>query len=266
MKRNKGTLIFISAIVIIIIIFGTMLVINKHGESNEIKKAQKQVSHAPVLGNKDADNTIVLYADFSCPHCRDFDLNMLDKIKNKYVDNNKANIRFVNGGLLGDDSIYKSAISYSVYEHAPDKYWELNRQLFEEQTQQPQGKFEDKISLETKDISQKSLDSILRNVREREHVKTILGDIGFSDEDMKQIERDVKDADSNAWQNVMNDRHLMKENNVKNVPAVYVNGKQIQMPTKFEEYNKIIKKPYTKVHLTLNNMKVHQIFERKIAQ
>lgn len=241
MERSKSYKVWISIIIIVGIIVTLIFMISKFVDTNKTEKAQNQVKHAPVLGKKDAKNTIVIYADFSCPHCREFDHAMFDELKREYVDSGKANIRFVNGGLLGDDSVYKNVAAYAVYEHAPDKYWDFNRKLFEEQTQKSQGKAEDKISLKNTNVSQKQVDSVLSNVSEVKHVNSILKDIDLSNADIERIQADLKNANSNAWKNIMKDRKIMNDNTIKTVPSVYVNGKQIQSPTQFQEYDKIIK-------------------------
>lgn len=66
----------------------------------------------------------------------------MDKIKQKYINTDKANLRFVNASVLGDDSIYKSVVSYSLYEHTASNklYWKLNRRFYEEQTKDKQHK------------------------------------------------------------------------------------------------------------------------------
>jgi protein-disulfide isomerase len=41
---------------------------------------------APVLGNPDADVTVMVFEDFSCPHCATFSLEVLPKLRESYAD------------------------------------------------------------------------------------------------------------------------------------------------------------------------------------
>ena len=40
---------------------------------------------APTIGNPEARIAITTYTDFSCPHCKNFELNVLPKIRNRYL-------------------------------------------------------------------------------------------------------------------------------------------------------------------------------------
>jgi len=41
---------------------------------------------APTIGDPDADVTVAVFEDFSCPHCADFSLNVFPQIREEYVD------------------------------------------------------------------------------------------------------------------------------------------------------------------------------------
>ncbi|KAB2698385.1 DsbA family protein [Brucella haematophila] len=47
-----------------------------------------------VYGKADAPVTIIEYASLTCPHCADFSINTLPKIKEKYIDTGKARLIF----------------------------------------------------------------------------------------------------------------------------------------------------------------------------
>ena len=47
-----------------------------------------------ILGKADAPITIFEYASFTCPHCADFDQNVLPKVKAEWIDSGKARLIF----------------------------------------------------------------------------------------------------------------------------------------------------------------------------
>jgi protein-disulfide isomerase len=59
--------------------------------------AQSTPEPAPgdrILGKADAPITIYEYASLTCPHCADFDANMLPKLKADWIDTGKARLIF----------------------------------------------------------------------------------------------------------------------------------------------------------------------------
>jgi protein-disulfide isomerase len=60
------------------------------GKGNGVKTPQCGTAppadlDAPTIGNADAAVTVAAYSDFSCPHCRDYALNVLPKIRHDFV-------------------------------------------------------------------------------------------------------------------------------------------------------------------------------------
>lgn len=60
------------------------------GESSGAKTPQCDTEppadlDAPIIGNPNASVTVAAYTDFSCPHCRDYALNVLPKIRHNFV-------------------------------------------------------------------------------------------------------------------------------------------------------------------------------------
>lgn len=47
-----------------------------------------------VLGNEDAAVTVIEYASYTCPHCRDFHENVFDELKKNYIDNGKIKFAY----------------------------------------------------------------------------------------------------------------------------------------------------------------------------
>lgn len=235
-KQNRFTLLIIGTVLILLGLITTIILIQKHEQEDERSQYESSISHTPILGDKGAEDTISIYADFQCPYCKEFDLKMMDKLKSRYVDSGKANIRFVNVGLLGDESLYKSVLSYSLYEHAPDKYWTFNQRLFEEQPKEKQHITKNEDGLTVKNTKQKATDNIVEHAKDKNDVNRLLKDIGVSQADIKVIHQDVSNSKSKAWKNALKDRNLAKKHEIKDVPTIFINGERIKNPNVMESY------------------------------
>jgi len=47
-----------------------------------------------MLGNPDADVTVIEYASFTCPHCANFHANVMPQFKENYLDTGKVNFQY----------------------------------------------------------------------------------------------------------------------------------------------------------------------------
>jgi protein-disulfide isomerase len=57
-----------------------------------IASALKLTPDDRILGNPDAPVTIIEYASMTCPHCAHFDIDVLPKLKPKWIDTGKAKL------------------------------------------------------------------------------------------------------------------------------------------------------------------------------
>lgn len=235
---KKYVIIGISFIVVLAII----VVIAVSQQNKQIAKEEafeQRIEHTPILGKKNTTHQIVIYADFNCPYCRSFDLKMMDQLENEFIHTNKAHIRFVNAGILGDDSLYKSVVSYSLYKQKPKAYWTFNRRLFEEQPKDKQTNYADKIK--GKSINKKEVNNIVKNAKQKAEVNELLKDIDLSNKEIQKIQDDVKNPNSQAWKYALKDRETTKQQKVKTVPHVMIDNKTIEDNKNIKEYQKYIK-------------------------
>ena len=66
-------------LIIILIVFLTQISSINAENSDEIKRI--------VVGNKNANITIITYESLTCSHCADFHINVYPKLKRDYIDN-----------------------------------------------------------------------------------------------------------------------------------------------------------------------------------
>ena len=92
----------------------------------------KEKEKAPEA-TKDGKPLIVIYGDFKCPYCKKVEKNVMPKLKDHYLDKNKAKIKYVNMAFLGKDSIIGSRAGHAVQQIAPKSYLEFQKLMFEHQ-------------------------------------------------------------------------------------------------------------------------------------
>jgi len=128
MKKNY--IILIGIFVGIIISFLAFIYSRNLNKKQKIEyKVQIKDTENPTLGYENAQNTIIEYFDFTCPHCANFHLQKLPKLYNEYIQNGK--VKFISKNfLLRPQSLEPALASRCAYEQG--KYWEYSQELFNE--------------------------------------------------------------------------------------------------------------------------------------
>jgi len=82
-----------------------------------------------VLGKDDAPITIIEYGSLSCPHCSHFDIDVLPKLKEKWIDTGKAKL------ILRDFPLDEPALRAEMVARCapPERYYPLVEMFFETQ-------------------------------------------------------------------------------------------------------------------------------------
>lgn len=216
LKKNKWLIVFIVVVIVAGILFSlaTFKTSNKgNSESGETLAAETQKQ--PTQGKKDSKVLLVEFGDFKCPYCGDFERNIKPKLEKEYIDNNKVEFRYVNVLIHGDESKLGAKAALAVNQYAPDKYWQFHHALFE---QQPHNK--DDVGRQhwlTDDLIQQQLQKL-----------------GLSEQERKQITAAYRDEKGEMAKRAQEDHTLAKKEEVPYVPALYVNGKQVEDETDFD--------------------------------
>ncbi len=79
-----------------------------------------------ILGNRNAPVTIIEYSSLTCPHCANFDLNILPELKKRYIDTGKARL------VYRDFPFDRAALLAAALAHCagPDRYFSFLTVLF----------------------------------------------------------------------------------------------------------------------------------------
>src|SRR5712672_320668 len=96
--------------------------------------AAKQLAVQPgdrILGKADAPITIIEYASLTCPHCAHFDVTVLPKLKEKWIDTGKVKL------VLRDFPLDEPALRAAMVARCapPDRFYPLVDTFFAQQEQ-----------------------------------------------------------------------------------------------------------------------------------
>ncbi|PNZ70325.1 protein-disulfide isomerase [Staphylococcus croceilyticus] len=159
---------------------------------------------------------IVEYGDYKCPYCKKVEEKVMPTIEKKYIDTNKVEYQFVNAGFLAKDSIVGSRAGNAVEKIAPKEYLTFQHNIYAQQQD------EDKKWL-TEDFLDKEIDKL-----------------DISQNDKESIKKEYKTENSDAWKKAEEQKKQTKEDHIKSVPTVFINGKKVDDPYKLENWKKYL--------------------------
>jgi protein-disulfide isomerase len=102
----------------------------------------------PYIGDKNAPNTMVLFYDYQCPFCKQFELGVTPKLVDAYVKTGKLRIVFKDFQFLGNDSMDAAVFGRALWESQPDKFYDWYVAMFKAQDQEGDQGFGDLASTE----------------------------------------------------------------------------------------------------------------------
>lgn len=112
----------------------------------------------PFIGDKNAKATMVLFYDYQCPFCKQFELGVNPKLIANYVQSGKLRIVFKDFQFLGQDSIDAAVFGRALWESQPDKFYEWYVAMFNAQDDEGDQGFGDLASVEKLAGTVKGLD------------------------------------------------------------------------------------------------------------
>jgi protein-disulfide isomerase len=162
-----------------------------------------------VLGKADAPITIIEFASLTCPHCKDFHLNTLPKLKASYIDTGKVKLVYRDFPLDG-----RALLASMVARCAPkDRYFAFIEALF--RGQDTWARAQDPIQTlgqmaRVGGTSQADFDACIKNEALFDAIK-----------------KDALDA--------------QKQYNVESTPTFIINGKKMDGAHSFESFETALK-------------------------
>jgi protein-disulfide isomerase len=92
------------------------------------------------LGNKDANITVIEFADYRCPFCQKFHQETFDKLVTNFINTGKAKYLFKDF-VVNDRGEYKGSMQAAVASHCAaeqGKYWEYLKEIYKNFKPEPQ--------------------------------------------------------------------------------------------------------------------------------
>ncbi|OUA65203.1 thioredoxin domain-containing protein [Bacillus thuringiensis] len=164
--------------------------------------AQINIENQPIIGDPNAPVTMVEFFDLKCPFCLEWKKEIFPKLKEKYIDTNKAKIVFINAPLKqhGKDAYLGALALEAAYKQNPDASISLIDELFSYQ------KDVDKEWL-TKDLIAKGASKI-------------------NNLDVNKLMKDIEDEQ--VKQAVEKDRNIARESHLNSTPTLFINNVRVE--------------------------------------
>lgn len=128
---------------------------NNQGNTGNTKIPSIDIpADAPVLGDINAEVTIVEFSDYQCPFCRKFYTETLGQIKQTYIDTGKAKLVFMDFPLNFHPSAVPAAqAARCAREIAGDAaYWKMHDKMFDEENILDGGTVQSTVTFTADDI------------------------------------------------------------------------------------------------------------------
>ncbi|ULH15924.1 DsbA family protein [Deinococcus sp. KNUC1210] len=118
MTRLKGTqqnraILVIGTLVAVILIAAVVLFSSKSASGSSGKSFD--LNGQPLLGQASAPVTMVVFEDFKCPNCKNFEDNTMPTIQSKYIDTGKVKMYKLNFPFIGPDSTTAAEAAECAY-------------------------------------------------------------------------------------------------------------------------------------------------------
>lgn len=199
-KKMAGMGLAGAGALIVIALLGTQL-INTGPQGQSIP-----LENQPMLGNPDANVTVVEFGDYRCPVCKQFDTQVFPRLKQNYIETGKIKLYFVNYAFLdqhftGQTSTRAAVAAECVYNQDEEQFWNFHKAIYDNQGPERQ-------DWATRDF----LMQIARDSTE-----------GLDYDRLKACI-----SNQETLERVQKDRRIGSNVGVTGTPSVYVNGDQIQ--------------------------------------
>ena len=124
----KIYLLIIPVIIGIIVGFSLTFFSEPQTDSKILTASNLIDNGSPILGNSNAEITILEWGDYQCTFCYKFHQNTLDVINEEFIKTGKVKLVFKDFPLNGPDSFLAAEASYCAEDQG--KYWQYHDELY----------------------------------------------------------------------------------------------------------------------------------------
>ena len=87
----------------------------------------------PTLGNADAPVKLILFENFMCEHCREFETSVFPQLKRDYIDTGRVEAYYVNLAWGSEQAELGGLAGECAYSQNGTAFWAYKRLLYEQQ-------------------------------------------------------------------------------------------------------------------------------------
>ena len=203
MIKSNFRILFIVKIAIICFVF----TLNSFADNSSTK------NNLIVIGSDSAEIKIKIFSSLTCPHCANFHINVISKIREKYIESGKVQLIFI------DFPLDQAAFNASKLLYCLDKKKQIAflDNIYEKQSEWTKGS---------------NLDEIINNLKE------MTKKLGI---DSNQFDKCITNEE--IGDKILNGRIAgNKKYSIDSTPTIIINEKKFNGPTSFENINKKIEK------------------------
>lgn len=145
-------------------------------ERSAVDTSRISTDDSPVLGDPDAPVTLVMYEDYQCPACQQFETQTFPDIKNEYVDSGEVKVVWKDYPIpeLGHDWTETAhSVNRCVYEQDRDAFWEVKDRIFENSRSINSGNVEETVIgfAEDEGVAESDIRTCLENDNPMTHIE-----------------------------------------------------------------------------------------------
>ena len=108
---------------------GLTLNLEQTPDNSSILNKENLIRGSTILGNSDAEITIVEFGDYQCTFCYKFHNNVMKKINEKYIKSGDVNFVYKDFPLNGNPSLLAAEASYCAQQQ--NQFWSYHDMLYD---------------------------------------------------------------------------------------------------------------------------------------
>ncbi|WP_424949327.1 DsbA family protein [Deinococcus sp.] len=130
-QSSNRTLLVVGTVIAVVLI---ALVVFAARPGGSASGKSFNLAGQPFLGQENAKVSVVVFEDFKCPNCKNFEAGTMPTIQSKYVDTGKAKVYRINFPFIGPDSTTAAEAAECAYQQkGNDGYNQFATLLFRAQ-------------------------------------------------------------------------------------------------------------------------------------